>query len=88
MGTHGTVLAISQAHGSQGKVEIQLQGATLWEEVGKGCHKEMQMQKQGEGGGGLPQPSPGLPDAPAHSRERGGTEMASYSTDGALWAAH
>lgn len=52
MGTLVTVLAISHPHGSQGKVEIQLQGETQWGEVGKGCHKEMWMQKQGEGGDG------------------------------------
>lgn len=43
----------------EGKVEIQLQGAALRVEVGKGCPKELWMQKQGEGGGG--QPSQGSP---------------------------
>lgn len=59
MGTQGTVLAVSEPHGSQRKAEIQLQGATLWQEVGKGCHKEVWTQKQNEGGGG--QPSQGSP---------------------------
>lgn len=86
MGTRGTVPAISRVHGSRG---------------GKGRNTITRGSSAGGGGQGLPQRAvdaeagwgwrwaaqPGLPDAPAHSRQRGGTEVASRSTDWTLSAA-